>query len=91
MGAVLAQAIGAAQGRVRPVGARSPPNGRREADLDRADDGIAPSFQVLRLLDGEESSIRVLCRLPAPVLASTLLAAARTHTVCVSFVAFESP
>ena len=57
-------------------GARSPPNGRREADLDLAGNGVAPSFQVLRLLDGEESSIRVLCRLPAPVLVSTLLAAA---------------
>ena len=35
---------------------------------------------------GEESSMRVLCRLPEPVLASTLLAAARTHMVCVSYV-----
>ena len=83
MGAVLAQAIGAAQGCV--FGARSPPNGQREADLDLVGDGIALSFQVLRLLDGEESSMRVLCGLPDPVLASTLLAAARTHTtVCVS-------
>ena len=81
MGAVLAQAIGAAQGCV--FGARSPPNGQREADLDLVGDGIALSFQVLRLLDGEGRSIRVLCRLP-PVLASTLLAAARAHTVCVS-------
>ena len=84
MGAVLAQAIRAAQGRVRPVGARSPPNGRREADLDLVGDGIAPSFQVLRRLDGEESSIWVLYRLPAHLLASTLLAAARAHTVCES-------
>ena len=45
-------------------------------DLDLAGAGFAPSFQVLHLLDGEESSMRVLCRLPAPVLASTLLAAA---------------
>ena len=44
MGAVLAQAIGAAQGRVRPVGACSPPNGRREADLDFAGDGFAPTL-----------------------------------------------
>ena len=38
--------------------------------------------------------MRVLCRLPEPVLASTLLAAARAHTVCVSLcvmLAFESP
>ena len=72
-----AQLIRAAQG--------SSPNGRREAELGHAGDlGFARFFQASRVLDGEKSSMWVLCPMPAPVLAITLLAAARAHMVCLS-------